>query len=116
MDFFTKVTDTLSDVGKASSQKARELSGIAKLKMEIRSKEEYINKQYTAIGKQYYELHKDDEIPLFAEIMFVADAKEEIAAMERKLNRMQGKKVCSACQAKIHKTAQFCPECGERCN
>ena len=45
MDVFEKIGDTIVNVGKDVSSKAKELSGVAKLKMDIRSKEEFVEKQ-----------------------------------------------------------------------
>jgi hypothetical protein len=47
--------------GKDVGQKAKDVSGIAKLKMDIRSKEDFVEKQYAELGKAYYEKHKDEE-------------------------------------------------------
>lgn len=55
MDFFSKLGDTISATGKDVSKKARDLTGLAKLNMDLRAKEEYILRQYQEIGKQYYE-------------------------------------------------------------
>ena len=63
MDFFGKLGETLTETGKDVSQKVTDLTEITKLKMEIRSKEDSVRRQFTEIGKQYYELHKDDAEP-----------------------------------------------------
>ncbi len=47
--------------GKDVGQKAKDVSEIAKLKMDIRSKEDFVEKQYAELGKAYYEKHKDEE-------------------------------------------------------
>ena len=60
MDFFNKIGETLASAGKDASQKAKDLSGVAKLKLDIRSKKDYVQRMYAEIGRQYYEDHKDD--------------------------------------------------------
>ena len=60
MDFFNKLGDTISGIGKDVSQNVADLTGIARLNMDIRKREDFVRKQYTEIGKQYYDLHKED--------------------------------------------------------
>ena len=59
MEFFDKLSETIVSAGKDVGQKAKDVSGIAKLKMDIRSKEDFVEKQYAELGKAYYEKHKD---------------------------------------------------------
>ena len=61
MEFFDKLSETIVSAGKDVGQKAKDVSEIAKLKMDIRSKEDFVEKQYAEIGKAYYEKHKDEE-------------------------------------------------------
>lgn len=67
----------MSEAGKGVSQKAKDITGIAKLKLDIKSKEDYVNKLYMAIGKRYYEMHHEDAEPLFEEISLIEEAKEK---------------------------------------
>lgn len=113
MDFFSKLGETLSEAGKDVSQKAKEMTGIAKLNMDIKAKEDYINKQYTAIGRQYYEMHKDDEEPLFEEMALVREAAEDTKRMEQELADLKGMKKCPSCEAAVEQDAKFCPKCGK---
>mgnify|MGYP002771440345 CR=1 FL=1 len=112
MDFFTKLGETLSDAGKDVSKKAKDITETTKLNLDIKSKEDYIRRQCTAIGRQYYELHKDDQEPLFEEIPLIREAEEEIARMQRELAELKGQKICLSCGAVMEKEAQFCPSCG----
>ena len=42
MEFFDKLSETIVSAGKDVGQKAKDVSGIAKLKMDIRSKEDFV--------------------------------------------------------------------------
>lgn len=114
MDFFSKLGETLSATGRDVSQKAKDLTGLAKLNMDVRSKEEYILKQYTEIGKQYYELHKKDTDPVFAEIPLITEALEEIDRLKEEIADLKGLKKCPACGAMIEAEAVFCKQCGQK--
>ena len=46
MEFFEKLSESLVSAGKDVSQKAKDVSEIAKLKLDIKSKEDYVQKQY----------------------------------------------------------------------
>ena len=59
MEFFDKLSESLVSAGKDVSQKAKDVSEIAKLKLDIKSKEDYVQKQYEELGRSYYEKHKD---------------------------------------------------------
>ena len=45
MDLFEKIGDTILTVGKDVTQKAKDVSGIAKLRLEIRAKEDFNKEQ-----------------------------------------------------------------------
>ena len=67
MSFFDEMKESLVSAGKDVSQKAKEVSGIAKLKLDVKSKEDYVEKQYAELGRIYFEQHKDEEEPAEAE-------------------------------------------------
>ena len=46
MAFFDNMKETLTSAGRDVSQKAKEVSNIAKLKMDIKSKQDALDKQY----------------------------------------------------------------------
>ena len=60
MDFFDRMGEKLVTAGKDVTQKAKDLSGTAKLNFDIKAKEDFIEKQYAQIGKLYYEDHKEE--------------------------------------------------------
>lgn len=83
MEFFDKLSESLVSAGKDVSQKAKDVSEIAKLKLDIKSKEDYVQKQYEELGRSYYEKHKDEEECEEAEQFFlIKEAEEEIERMK----------------------------------
>lgn len=59
---FDNMKETLTSAGRDVSQKAKEVSNIAKLKMDIKSKQDALDKQYIELGKHYYEMNKEGEV------------------------------------------------------
>ena len=104
----------MTEAGKDVSQKVKDMTGIARLNMDIKAKENYINKQFAVIGEQYYEMHKDDIEPLFEEMALINEAKEEILRMQNELADLKGMKKCPSCGATADQEAQYCPSCGTK--
>lgn len=114
MAFFDKLGDTIASVGKDVTQKAKDVSGIAKLKLDIKSKEDFIKEQYIQIGKAYYEAHKGEDVAekdLFARI---EEAKDAIADMELQILELKKARKCPKCGAEVAETAEFCSGCGAK--
>ena len=100
MEFFDKLSETIVSAGKDVGQKAKDVSGIAKLKMDIRSKEDFVEKQYAELGKAYYEKH--------------TEALGEIERMRAEVFKLQGAVECPKCGAKMPQGAAFCSSCGTK--
>lgn len=114
MDFFTKLGDTISATGRDVSQKAKDLTGLAKINMDIRSKEEYVLKQYMEIGRQYYEQHKEDAEPGFAEVGLIKETLKEIEALKDEAAEKKGLKKCQSCGAILSVEDAYCNKCGAK--
>ena len=76
MDLFEKIGDTILTVGKDVTQKAKDVSGIAKLRLDIRAKEDFIKEQYLSLGKAYYEQRKGENVKEEAQFSLIEEALE----------------------------------------
>ena len=114
MAFMERMGDTLLSMGKDVSQKAKDMSGIAKLKLNIRSKEDFVKEQYMEIGKAYYERHRGDDVLEKAQFEQIDEALEAIAQMELQILELKGAKKCPGCGAEATETAEYCSVCGTK--
>ncbi len=112
MDFFSKLGDTITSVGRDVTQKAKDVSGIAKLKLDIKSKEDYIKEQYIALGKAYYEKNKDKDVPEKAQFDRIEEAMADIDKMELLILELKKARKCPGCGAEAAETAEYCSVCG----
>ena len=114
MDFFERLGDTIINVSRDVTQKAKDVSGIAKLKLDMKAKEDFIKEQYAALGKWYYQEHKEEEGEQRAWIERIDEALEAIAQMELKILELKKARVCQECGAQASDTAEYCSVCGAK--
>lgn len=113
MSFWDNMKETVTSAGRDVSQKAKEVSGVAKLKLDIRSKEEALNKEYITLGKRYYEMNKEGEIA-DQEMSNVSTLLNEIEDLKEEVLRMQGGYSCPQCGAVLPLGTAFCSQCGTK--
>lgn len=114
MTFLNRLGDTITSVGKDVTQKAKDVSGIAKLKMDIRSREDFVKEQYIQIGKAYYQAHKGEDVPEKDRFDRIDEALDEIARMELQILELKKARKCPKCGAEASDTAEFCSVCGTK--
>ena len=115
MSFFDDVKDTLVTAGKDVSQKAKEVSGVAKLKMDRKAKQDFVEKQYAQLGMNYYKEHKEDVKPEEEEqFRVIEEAFAESDRMNQEILKIQGALECPKCGNKMPENATFCSKCGTK--
>ena len=108
------------DLGKKASvaadkvaQQAKVLSEIAKLNSAVSGEEKKMNANYSAIGKLYVSLHKDDcEEAFESMIAAIAESETKIAECKAKIRAVKGVCICEKCQAEMPLGNAFCSACG----
>ena len=58
---FNKLKSDIVSVGKDVGNKVSDVSAVARLKMDIHNKEDFIEKQFTELGRAYYLAHREEE-------------------------------------------------------
>lgn len=113
MSFLDSMKTELLSAGRDVSQKAKEVSGIAKLKIDIKSKEDALNKQYIELGKKYYDMHKEGEMPE-EEITNISTLLNEIEDLKDEILKIQGACTCPQCGMTLPEGTVFCSRCGAK--
>lgn len=115
MALFEKLGETIVSVGKDATQKAKDLSGVAKLNLDIKAKEDYVQKQYAELGKVYYEAHKGDSVVDGSEhFELITEALDAIEKMKVEIMELRGTKTCPNCGEELTDGAEYCSSCGEK--
>ena len=109
-DDIAKKAAALSD--KAVKQ-ARDLSEVAKLKLQIAEAEKAVEDSYTQLGRLYAAAHRSDYEEGFASVMAaVTNAEQTVKTLHQQLQDAKGVTVCEKCGAEVAKEAAFCSACG----
>lgn len=115
MAFFEKIGKGLSDAGKNVAQQTQNLADITRLNNAISEKERKISQLFLAIGKSYYEEHKDDHVA--EELEKIAEINAlyaEIFENREKVKQIRGVVKCEVCGADVPLNASFCNGCGNK--
>ena len=109
-DDIAKKAAALSD--KAVKQ-ARDLSEVAKLKLQIAEAEKAVEDSYAQLGRLYAAAHRSDYEEGFASVMAaVTNAEQTVKTLHQQLQDAKGVTVCEKCGAEVAKDAAFCSACG----
>ena len=110
MDFFDRMGEKLVIAGKDVTQKAKDLSGTAKLNFDIKAKEDFIE-------KLYYEDHKEEADGAYGQQMqAIAEAFAAIDHMKEEVLKIKGARQCPQCGATVPEDTEFCGKCGAKLN
>lgn len=115
MSAWDNLKGSLFAAGRDVSQRAKEVSEVAKLKMDIHTKEDFVEKQFAALGRAYYEANKDNASEADeAQFAVIKEALEEIERMSQQVLDIQGVVQCPNCGKKVPSDNSFCSDCGTK--
>ena len=112
MGVFSK---TVSDMGRAAVDKTRQVVQATQTNSEIRDKTAELSQSYNALGSMYYEKHKNDPEPEFAQIVAtITQTLNTIEEHQKTLSSLEQSEItCPSCGASASSNAAFCPNCGQ---
>ena len=107
-----KVKESLVNAGKEVESRAKDVSAVAKIKIDIHNKEVFLEKQYALLGKAYYEAHKDEEVEESVYFPSITEALVDLAQLNADLLAAQGAVECPNCGNRVAQDSAFCSSCG----
>lgn len=117
MEIWDEIKKSVADAAAYTASKTTELTGIAKLKMNIHSGETKLYKCFEDIGRLFYisEREGEDNAAAISALIMQADKlSADIAAARAELAKMKNTYVCDGCGAEISNECSFCPVCGKK--
>ena len=112
---FNKIKDDIISVGKEVSNTAKDATDLAKTKLDIRAKEDFLEKQYALLGKLYFEEHMDDEDLADNEnFKTIREARAQLEELNGKVLDKKGAVVCENCGEKQSASSNYCNKMGKR--
>ncbi|MBO4694103.1 MAG: zinc ribbon domain-containing protein [Clostridia bacterium] len=117
MEFFDDAVNKTKEVFETVSKKTGEVIATEKQRFDMASLKTKREKDYTALGKLYFDLVKDDENAAEDVKVLVDAIKEKSSQIDKLAAQIQGAKnklICSNCGAKIDNNSIYCNICGEK--
>lgn len=113
MAFFERLGKKISDAGHGAAQSGRNAMDIAKLNGSINEKHKEIAQGFSALGEEYYRLHKEDaEYALASAVNNISVLYAQIQDCEEQIKTIRGVVKCPNCGGDISLSAAFCSACG----
>lgn len=117
MAFFDDLQKSVTDAAYYTAKKTGELTGIARVKFNIKAEEVRLKSTYAKIGSLFYSAEREglDHTEEIAALITQADKiNGDISAYREKLAELRKSRTCSECGGRISKSASFCPSCGAK--
>ena len=113
MGLFDRVTDTLSMASKEATQKASDLSGMAKYTMAVRDTEKKYNEALIELGKTFFETDPEGVKQFYPDkYMILCELSDKLTKEKRELAICKGMKICPNCGSEQDPNYLRCTVCG----
>ena len=113
MAIWDDITKKAAALSEKAVKQAKDLSEVAKLKLQIAEAEKAANDAYAQLGRLYAATHADDCEEAFAsELAAALNAEQTIKTLKGQLHDAKGVTVCEKCGTEVAKGAAFCSTCG----
>ena len=113
MAFWDEFKSKVASTSKKAVDKTKDLTEIAKLKLNIIDQEKKIDVSYEKIGHAYAEANAESADKLLPEeFVAIDEANAKIAEYTDRLRELKGLLICPECGKEISSDVNFCPKCG----
>ncbi len=113
MDIFNKAKESLSAAGKGFTQRASDVSGLAKITMKIKEEEKQLDQSLKELGALLFNQYNLEAQQLFPQE--TENIRQLYAALKQDREEMaylKGKKICPNCGEELDGDVQRCTSCG----
>lgn len=117
MSFVDNVISTTKNVAATAGKKTDGAIRMSKLKIKSSQLSGDIKNKYEKLGQMVYEMEKSGEkdTEAFDALMAEIDtATAELEDVNKQIDELKGKVVCTACGVKTDIDNSFCPKCGAK--
>jgi len=117
MSLFNEIKRNVTDAANATTKKATEFTGIAKLNVNIKLEETKLSECYEEIGRLFYTAERsgeDNTSDIATYIMQADKIKATIANYRKELSKLKKVVICEGCGTEISEDAAYCSVCGTK--
>lgn len=117
MSVFNEIKRNVTNAASAASKKTTELTGLAKLNMNIKMEQSKLSDCYEEIGRLFYTAERngeDNTSDIAARIMQADKIKANIAKYQADIARLKKIVICENCNTELNENAVFCSMCGTK--
>lgn len=113
MDLLNKAKSSFAMAGKELTQKANDVSGMARVNMKIKEEEKKLHDAIYQLGLQMIDMQPDEAARLFPELAYsIHTMRTDIDKDRRELAGYKGMRLCPNCGAEQDQNAICCTACG----
>ena len=107
MAFFDELSKKLSCVSRVAVRKAKEVTDIGSLKLQIADENRKLSKIYENLGREYYEKFQDDAAEELAELVSqIKDSNDKIAGLQDEISRVEAESAARAEEERVRREAE----------
>lgn len=116
MDFFDKMSKTVSSAAKSAEKKAGQLANTAKIKFALANMQTDLDELYEKLGRCRYEAISgiSTDAGEMALIKKIDSLKADMELLKAELSRAKNERVCPVCKKGAASNLSFCPYCGSK--
>ena len=107
MAFFDELSKKLSGVSRVAVRKAKEVTDIGSLKLQIADENRKLNKIYENLGREYYDKFRDEAAEELAELVKqVKDSNDKIVSLQDEISRVEAESAARAEEERVRREAE----------
>lgn len=113
MDILNKARESFAAAGKGFTQKASDVSGLARVTMKIKEEEKQLDQSLRELGSLLFNQYNAESAQLFPQqTESLRQLYASIQADREELAYLKGKKICPNCGQELDGEVQRCTSCG----